>query len=423
MIFKVIILVVLIAVHSAVAGNGTSTDQRFRPPQAKNSTNGISPKSFAGFLVETTDEPIDFSDDFHDGERHKAKKPFNKTQFSISEQTKKFLTSSVMTVFIPTIYTLVFIISVPLNGIAIMMFVLRIQPKKPSAIYMFNLAVADLLFVLLLPFKMSYHFNSNNWVYGPVMCRVVTSSFYCNMYCSILLMMCISVDRFLAVVYPIDSLKWRNQQKALVVCSVTWLLAVAGVMPILLSEQVAYIRDLDITTCHDVLDINKLQGYYLYFFPIFSCLFFFLPLIITTFCYVRIIKALRNSKKFKVKNSKKTRAVFMAIVVLAVFITCFAPTNVILLVHYLQFTHSHGDTSYAAYLISVCMGSVSCCLDPLIYYLGSCQYRKQVATVLHCQASREFQSTQCENSRITKLDTFQGNMTSQYNKLMAEHNG
>ncbi|KAG7477016.1 hypothetical protein MATL_G00089000 [Megalops atlanticus] len=382
MIFKVITTVVMIAVHSAVAGNGTSRHQNkgLMPTAVIKLIYRTGMRGFSGFSVGVTDKPINFLDDPHDDQRH-----IFKSQFNISEQAKKFLTSSAMTVFIPTIYTLVFIISVPLNGIAIVMFVLRIRPKKPSAIYMFNLAGADLLSVLLLPFKMSYHFNSNNWVYGPVMCRMVTSAFYCNMYCSVLLMMCISVDRFLAVVYPIDSLTWRNQQKALVVCSVTWLLAVAGVMPILLSEQVAYIRDLNITTCHDVLDINKLQDYYLYFFPIFSCLFFFVPLIITTFCYMRIIKALRTNSE--VKSSKKTRAVFMAIVVLVVFIACFAPTNVILLVHYLQFTHSHGDSSYAAYLISVCIGSVSCCLDPLIYYLGSCQYRKQVATVLNCRAS------------------------------------
>ncbi|KAI1900298.1 hypothetical protein AGOR_G00048540 [Albula goreensis] len=386
---------------------------------------GGSVRTFSGFFRLVTDEPIDYLDvlegsgsGFGSDTKKDHKSQGGKKHYYISKEASLYLTGSLVTAFIPTVYILIFIISVPLNSVAIYMFVRKIRPKKPAVIYMLNLAIADLLFVLLLPFKISYHLNGSNWVFGSGMCRLVTSAFYCNMYCSILLMMCISVDRFLAVVYPIESLSWRSPQNAMAACAAMWMLSIAGVTPILLSEQVLKLPDLGISTCHDVLDVEKLRGYYLYFFPIFSSIFFFVPLIFTTVCYMRIIQAL--SAVSTANPAKKTRAVAMAAIVLAVFIVCFTPTNIILLAHYVQFAHKHSDGSYAAYLLSMCIGAISCCLDPLLYYFGSSQAQKQLIGILRCRAAPEMErDTQSGSTRTSKMETFQSNLGSQYKKLMA----
>uniref|UniRef100_W5NLX4 Proteinase-activated receptor 1 n=2 Tax=Lepisosteus oculatus TaxID=7918 RepID=W5NLX4_LEPOC len=328
---------------------------------------------------------------------------------STSKEATQYLTGPLTTILIPTVYTLVFIISCPLNAIAVIMFILKIRPKKPAAIYMLNLAVADLLFVLLLPFKISYHFNGNNWGYGPAMCRIVTSAFYCNMYCSVLLVMCMSVDRLLAVVYPMKSLTWRRQKNAMIVCCTMWLLAIGGVMPILLSEQTAYLPRLSITTCHDALRIEEFKGFYLYFFPIFSSIFFFIPLVSITFCYVRIIRCLKASNADN--RTKKSRAIFMAITVFIVFVVCFLPTNIVLLIHYAQFATGYSDKSYMVYLLSMCIGSVSCCLDPVIYYFGSSQYQKKVYSLLQCKSNRGMaSSSHSRSNQNSKKETLQSNL-------------
>lgn len=342
--------------------------------------------------------------------RHRPQK-----RYFVSEETKGFLQGRLATVFVPTVYTLVFIISVPLNLVAMVMFVHHIRPRKPAVIYMLNLACADLLFGLLLPFKIAYHYHGNDWIYGSFMCRVVTAAFYCNMYCSVLLITCISVDRFLAVVYPMNSLTWRSPQTASAVCAIMWLLALGGVSPLLISGQTLYLSDLDITTCHDVQDVEKLQDYYLYFFPIYSSVFFFVPLVFTVVCYVRIIRALAAANV--ANRSRKTRAVVMAVVVLVVFVVCFTPTNVILMVHYIQLAHESSDSSYQAYLLSMCVGTLSCCLDPVLYYFGSSQCQKQVAALLKCrrlappesssgtQSSRT--SGRTDSSRSCKMESVQ----------------
>lgn len=302
--------------------------------------------------------------------------PKEERHYIVSNEAKAFLQGRLATLFVPTFYTLVFVVSVPLNLVAVVMFVRYINPRKPAVIYMLNLSCADLFFGLLLPLKISYHYHGNNWIYGEWMCRGATAAFYCNMYCSVLLISSIGLDRFLAVVYPIDSLTWRSPKSASLVCSAIWLLALVGVAPLFFSTQTIHLPELGITTCHDVQDVGELQTYYLYFFPIYASVFFFLPLVLTVAFYVRIVQALTAAN---VDNrSKKTRAVVMTVLVLVMFVVCFTPTNVLLMVHYVRLAHGSSDSSYQAYLLSLCVGSLSCCIDPLLYYFGSTQCQRQV---------------------------------------------
>ncbi|XP_034026000.1 proteinase-activated receptor 1 [Thalassophryne amazonica] len=398
------------------------------------------PRTFSGHYITVTYEPVDYldqsmldplEDDTGSGsgmepeKRHGPHRPPQRHYF-VSEDAKIFLQGHLATSVVPTVYTLVFIVSVPLNLVAMVMFVHHIRPKKPAVIYMLNLACADLLFGLLLPFKIAYHYHGNNWIYGSVMCRVVTAAFYCNMYCSVLLIMCISIDRFLAVVYPMNSLTWRSPQMASGACITMWLLALAGVSPLLLSGQTIYLPELDITTCHDVQDVEKLQVYYLYFFPIYSSVFFFIPLVFTVVCYVRIIQALAAAN---VENrSKKTHAVVMAVAVLMVFVVCFTPANIILMIHYIQLSYGDSDASYLAYLLSVCLGSLSCCLDPIIYYFGSSQCQKKVVELLRCRRLSRAQSStktvstrtsvRMDSSRSCKMESHQTGLKSHYSRLV-----
>ncbi|KAG8598620.1 hypothetical protein GDO81_002675, partial [Engystomops pustulosus] len=302
---------------------------------------------------------------------------------NITTRAKHYLVGGWLTRFVPSVYTLVFIVALPLNVIAIIIFLFKMKVRKPAVVYMLNLAAADVMFVSFLPFNVVYRFSGNDWLFGPGMCRFVTAAFYCNMYCSILLMTSISVDRFLAVVYPMHSLSWRTMSRAWLVCFFIWFISVASVVPLFLSEQTQHISSLDITTCHDVLDLKDLKGFYLYYFSTFILVFFFLPLIITTISYVFIIHSLASSS---IENScKKTRALVLAIIVLCVFILCFGPTNCIFLIHYLHFHHGANESLYFAYIICACISSISCCLDPLIYYYASSQCQRYLYSLVCCK--------------------------------------
>ncbi|XP_053556432.1 proteinase-activated receptor 1 [Bombina bombina] len=350
-------------------------------------------------IIESDYEPIPIDDLDNDNEEgsavdpiytRKSKNPIQNIG-NITKEAELYLTSQWLTKFVPALYTLVFLVSMPLNIMAILIFLYKMKVRKPAVVYMLNLAVADVLFTCVLPFKIIYNFSSNNWYFGSGMCKFVTAAFYCNMYSSILLMMCISVDRFLAVVFPMHSLSWRTVRRASVACFLIWIIALASTLPLVIIEQTKQIDHLGITTCHDVLDLDDLQHFYSYYFTFFCALFFFVPLLITTSCYIGIIRTLSSSS---IENTcKKTRALFLAVVVLCVFLVCFGPTNIILLIHYLHYTSGANESLYFAYILCVCVSSISCCLDPLVYYYASSQCQKYVYSLLCCKKIEEPAST------------------------------
>lgn len=402
-------------------------------------------RTFARFKTSVTSEPInlDYLDDdpdFYNSTRSRPHVVANSTQWRISEEALLFLTGPVSTVLMPSFYVLVCVISVPVNLCALLTFAWRIRPKKPAAIYMLNLACADLLFGALLPFKISYHFSGNNWIFGPIMCRVVTAAFYWNMYCSVLLIACISVDRLLAVVYPIASLAWRSPKNATIACVAMWILSFTGSVPLVLSEQTFYLRELNITTCHDVQSVQELIWHYKIYFIALCCALFFLPLLVTVVSYAQVIWLLSKLPRgVKGRSHRRTRAVVMALTVLVMFVLCFTPTNCLLLAHYLQFnkglevSKEAPDGSYAAYLVFMCVGSLNCLLDPLIYYFGSSQCQRQLSSTLRCDKITEcgsshsscqsssrahLKSCHTESSKLNTSDTFQQSLSSHYKKLL-----
>ncbi|XP_057216996.1 proteinase-activated receptor 1-like [Triplophysa rosa] len=313
----------------------------------------------------------------------------SKEQIIISDDAALFLKGPLVTRVMPSFYIFLFIISLPLNALALLTFTCKIKAKKPAVIYMSNLACVDLLFTLLLPLKIHYHLNGSHWVFGEAACRVLTSALYCYMYCSILLMMCMSVDRLVAVVFPVASLTWRSTRNSVYVCALVWVLALAGTIPLLSMTQALKTKNVGIT-CHDVTAHKEptLQQY-AHMFSILSCLYFFLPLVVTLVCYCTIIYVLSaKSDRLQISSpsDRRRRAVIMIIAVLTEFVVCFAPTNGILLYHCVLLATGgvggEGNTSYMAYMLALCAGSSSVFLDPLLYYYGSSQCRQQIRSVL-----------------------------------------
>ncbi|XP_072259127.1 proteinase-activated receptor 1-like [Pyxicephalus adspersus] len=275
---------------------------------------------------------------------------------------------------------------------AIVIFLVKMKDRKPAVVYMLNLATSDILLISVLPFLIIYRFSGNNWVIGEGMCRFVIATFYCNMYCSILLMTSISVDRFLAVVHPVRSISWRTLKHAWLVCGVIWVISLVSTVPLLLGKQTFFFHDLNITTCYDMQYSDDLRGFYFYYFILLLSLFFFIPLIITIFCYISLIRRLSTIKMSC--PHKRSRAIYLTVIVLCVFVLCFGPTNVIHFCYYLQMYKYEDDSLYHTYMISCSISSINCCLDPLIYYFASSQCQRYLYSLLDCRKNYHLPSRQ-----------------------------
>ncbi|XP_019387761.1 PREDICTED: proteinase-activated receptor 2 isoform X2 [Crocodylus porosus] len=331
----------------------------------RNTTKG---RSFIGHKVETTNNASGKS-------------------YVVNDFATEVLTGKLTTVFLPIIYITVFIIGLPSNAMALWVFFFRTNKKHPAVIYMANLALADLLFVIWFPLKIAYHINGNNWIYGERLCKVLVGFFYGNMYCSILFMTCLSVQRYWVIVNPI--LRSRKKSEfALGISAAIWILVLLSTVPLYVVNQTAYISNLNITTCHDVLPENVLAHDMFNYFLSLAIGVFLFPALLTAVAYILMIKTLNASITDVNAGKKRKRAIKLIITVLSMYLICFTPSNVLLVVHYFMIKTRGQSNVYAAYITTLCLSTLNSCIDPFIYYFISKDFRDNLKNALLCRSVR-----------------------------------
>lgn len=96
--------------------------------------------------------------------------------------------------------------------------------KTATNIYIFNLALADTLCLITLPFQGTDTFLGF-WPFGNILCKIAISIDYYNMFTSTFTLTMMSVDRYIAICHPIKALDIRTPHKAKVVNICIWALA------------------------------------------------------------------------------------------------------------------------------------------------------------------------------------------------------
>ncbi|XP_074546643.1 proteinase-activated receptor 2-like [Halichoeres trimaculatus] len=319
--------------------------------------------------------------------------PENSDVIEVDETTADVLKSNLTTVFIPVMYIIVFALGLPANAMAIWVFLFRTKKKHPSSIYMANLALADLLFVIWTPLKIAYHFNGNDWTYGEPLCKVLVSFFYGNMYCSILFITCLSVQRYWVVAHPLSQQR-KNTRVAVGVCVAIWAFIWLTTTPLYLYDHTAKLKDPNVTTCHDVNIIENRKDPFasvklpFYYFIFMGVAVFLIPCVVIVVAYVLLLRALGNSMDDSAAGKNRQKAVVLIVTVLVTFLICFVPSNIMLVVHYSLLKSGLVNNGYGFYISTLCLASLNSCLDPFIYYFVSEDFRDHVKNTLLCRSSR-----------------------------------
>ncbi|XP_078531353.1 proteinase-activated receptor 3 [Lissotriton helveticus] len=289
----------------------------------------------------------------------------NEAILQVSNTTMKYLTSSVSTGLIPAVYIAVIMVGIPANAITLWMLFFRTRAGGTSVFYI-NLAISDCLFCIMLFFKISYHLKGNHWVFGETMCRAMTVAFYGNMYCSILLLMCISISRYLAIVHPFLYRSLAKRRYAILQCVLVWAVVFVYMLPFTITKQSYQLDELNVSTCHDVQNACNTSSTFHFYYYIFLAVFGFLvPLAIIIFCCISIIRTLSTH------DQKWYWYVKMTVLILTIFAVCFTPSNIILIIHQVKYYYTSTDDLYFYYLIALCLSSLNSCLDPFLYFFMS----------------------------------------------------
>ncbi|CAI9550351.1 unnamed protein product [Staurois parvus] len=291
------------------------------------------------------------------------------------------LQSKMLQNVLPAIYLFIFLVSTPLNVTSLWIFC-RSKSKNPTMVFMISLTANDLAYSLTLPFLAAYHLRGNNWPFGDIFCSLTTIMFYANVNCSILTMMCISVERYVGIVHPLRFQNCMNIRKAFIICLLIWLLVLSIDVPLLYTRMTFYVHELNILTCFDILPKNmfsSLVPFYLYFACRFLA-FFVIPIVTMVVCYLSIIVTLLRSYIQQSAVPKK-QTIYTIVVLLLVLFICFVPNNVILITHSLP--SAKQNNLYVAYKLSLALSGLNCCLDPFVYYFGSKEFRQNVKSKIY----------------------------------------
>ncbi|XP_037360300.1 proteinase-activated receptor 4 [Talpa occidentalis] len=289
----------------------------------------------------------------------------------LSDSSRALLLGWVPTRLVPVLYGLVLAVGLPTNGLALWVLAMRV-PRLPSTVMLMNLAAADLLLALSLPLRFVYHLRGQRWPFGEAACRLVTAALYSHMYCSVLLLAAISLDRYLVVVYPLRSRTFRGRCLATRLCAAAWLVAVALTLPLMLQRQTFLLSRSDHMLCHDALPLGDQATYWR---PAFICLAVigcFLPLLVMLLSYGATLRMLAAS------GQRYNHALRLTGLVLASALAFFTPSNVLLLLHYSNPGPEAWGDLYAAYMASLALSALNSCVDPFVYYYVSADFRAKV---------------------------------------------
>ncbi|KAJ0070143.1 hypothetical protein NL108_002449 [Boleophthalmus pectinirostris] len=273
-------------------------------------------------------------------------------------------------------YSVIFIIGLIVNLTAISVFALTTKKRNSVTVYMINVALVDLLFIIVLPFKIAYY-HLDYWPFGDVFCRIsaALTIFYPCM--ALWLFALISTDRYMAIVQPKHVKELRNVPKAVVASIGVWLMTLGSTIPMVFSKND---RDSssNFTTCDKMEDIvylrkdNPVNFVRLVFF-------FLLPICVMVGCYAVIVDNLIHGRTSKLKPKVKQKSVRIIVTLIVQILVCFMPFHICLVVRLLE-TDVGGFHIWA--IFTTCLMNLSTVLDIILYYIVSKQFQDRVISVV-----------------------------------------
>ncbi|CAN9506197.1 unnamed protein product [Ophioblennius macclurei] len=237
-------------------------------------------------------------------------------------------------------------------------------------ILLLNLVLSSLVFMSSLPF-VGVYMQLSDWIFGRAVCKVVGSVYYLGFYSSILFLTLLTFDRHLTVVYSLETSRVRNRSYAVLSCGVVWLVSgLACIRPMILQKTVFNHLEQK-TLCEQNMSEEptvRTLGVLLHLL-----LFLIFPLVVIVYCYIRIAITVMSTQL-----SAKFKTVRLIFVIVVLFVTCWTPFNVVLLVHESAPTFNCEETQKLGYALQITrtITYFYFCISPVFYTFVGRKFQK-----------------------------------------------
>ncbi|XP_078691957.1 urotensin-2 receptor-like [Branchiostoma floridae x Branchiostoma belcheri] len=322
------------------------------------------------------------------------------------------------TTFIAVFFTLICLMGVVGNALCFYVLCLKSSPRSTITVYilslatadtgkaLLSLATADTVYILASPFLASTYFT-DLWYFGDVGCRVIAAVDVLTLNASTFTLTVMCLERYLAVVDPIKSLKCRSVSLSRVLSGVIWVLALALSLPMALSTELKECGEdgaVQMSGCYPVWSEQEIK---IYFTTLFAVAFVIPGVVLCAF-YLRMLckywlpagRPIGEVTSRATESRKKVAK--MVSLILVVFWLCYLPfctvcrsvakmVSLILVVFWLcylpfwilQMLMFHGYVAnYYLRFVLQNLSYINACANPFLYTLLSDKYKTILKGIL-----------------------------------------
>ncbi|XP_072520632.1 chemerin-like receptor 1 isoform X2 [Salminus brasiliensis] len=181
---------------------------------------------------------------------------------------------------------------------------------------------------------------------------------FLNMFSSIFLLVIISVDRCMAVVFPMWAQNLRTIRKASVIVTLVWVISAALSTPSLVFRDVRPNHEKPTQICYN--NYNMPDQRHTAIVAYRFMLGFLIPFLIIIICYIIIIRKLESNQ---VARSKKPFKIMTALIV--TYFICWLPFHIIAL---MELNHTkYKSILSVGQMFGATLASANSCLNPFLY--------------------------------------------------------
>ncbi|KAI4898383.1 hypothetical protein NFI96_033761 [Prochilodus magdalenae] len=262
------------------------------------------------------------------------------------------------------------------NALVIVAILKLDKMSSATTVYIFNLALADGLFMVGLPFVAFQNFR-NQWIFGDLACKLVMILDGINQFTSVFCLTVMSVDRYMALVDPLRFARWRTPKRAKIISAVLWLFSLLPVLPMAVHFNVQY------GMC--MADTFMVQ-WWMTFLTYTFVLGFVLPFVVMIVFYTALVMTLRSARQRGTSSSTQEsqrlekQVTKMVVAVIVVFGVCWLPFYVF------NFCALYGTNVMLAFArgfeIAVLLSYSWSCANPILYACLSETFGRYFRTLL-----------------------------------------
>ncbi|KAM4741203.1 putative G-protein coupled receptor 25 [Anableps anableps] len=278
-------------------------------------------------------------------------------------------------ILLPVMYYLIFF-----TGLCGNIFVITVVGSKGKRggrlvdIFVVNLAMADLVFVIMLPLWAISASQNNCWDFGfasELLCKLTSYIISVNRFSNIFFLTCMSIDRYLAIVRMMDSRYLRSSRCIHVICFAIWIVSFIFGIPSWVFRKLG--PSAGGQACQEDSSSVVLLGMNL----AMVFLTFIFPVLIIVFCYGTIIMHL-NRHCITAGNARaearRRHSLKMVLCIIVAFVVSWLPYNTfksIRIIAHLSDASLSCETEVRlsnGFLISCSLAFLNSCINPAIYF-------------------------------------------------------